>query len=195
MDPDPTESLPFVTDVLTDEVLMALAGREAELFSAVYQEFAGQVLGYLTAKGVADPEAVTQEVFISVLPKVGTITGGVSGLRTFVFSVAHARMVDDHRRQSRAPEHHEFEPERDTRESGSAEAEAMDRLAPREVLALLDVLGEDQREVLALRIVAGLTVEQAADVMGKSAGAVKQLQRRALITLREHSVVKEYVAP
>ncbi|MCA4134299.1 RNA polymerase sigma factor [Arthrobacter sp. M4] len=184
-----------MTDVLTDEVLKALAGREAELFSAVYQEFAGQVLGYLTAKGVADPEAVTQEVFISVLPKVGTISGGVSGLRTFVFSVAHARMVDDHRRQSRAPEHHEFEPERDTRESGSAEAEAMDRLAPREVLALLDVLGEDQREVLALRIVAGLTVEQAADVMGKSAGAVKQLQRRALITLREHSVVKEYVAP
>jgi RNA polymerase sigma-70 factor (ECF subfamily) len=60
---------------------------------------------------------------------------------------------------------------------------------------LLDHLGGDQREVLALRIVAGLTVEQVADIMGKSAGAVKQLQRRALITLREHSVVKEYVSP
>lgn len=195
MDPDPTESLPFVTDILTDEALLALAGRESELFSAVYQEFAGQVLGYLTAKGVTDPEAVTQEVFIAVLPKIGTISGGLQGLRTFIFSVAHARMVDDHRRQSRVPEHHEFEPERDPRESGSAEAEAMDRLAPREVLALLDVLGEDQREVLALRIVAGLTVEQVADIMGKTTGAVKQLQRRALLTLREHSAVKEYVAP
>lgn len=184
-----------MTDTLTDDALQPLRGQDAELFSAVYQEYAGQVLGYLTAKGVFDPEAVTQEVFIAVLPKIGTISGGLQGLRTFIFSVAHARMVDDHRRQSRAPEHHEFEPERDTRESGSAETEAMDRLAPREVLALMDVLGEDQREVLTLRIVAGLTVEQVAEIMGKSAGAVKQLQRRALITLREHSVVKEYVAP
>lgn len=191
----PNESHASVTDVLTDAALLALRGRDAELFSTVYQAFAGQVLGYLTAKGVSDPEAVTQDVFLAVLPRVETITGGVSGLRTFVFSVAHARMVDDHRRQSRAPEHHEFEPERDTRQSSSAEAEAMDRVAPGEVMALLDLLREDQREVLTLRIVAGLTVDQAAEIMGKSQGAVKQLQRRALNALREHSVVKEYVAP
>lgn len=191
----PNESHASVTDALTDAALLALRGRETELFSAVYQAFAGQVLGYLTAKGVSDPEAVTQDVFLAVLPRVETITGGVAGLRTFVFSVAHARMVDDHRRQSRAPEQHEFEPERDTRQSNSAEAEAMDLVAPGEVMALLDLLREDQREVLTLRIVAGLTVDQIAEIMGKSQGAVKQLQRRALNALREHSVVKEYVAP
>jgi RNA polymerase sigma-70 factor (ECF subfamily) len=38
-------------------------------------------------------------------------------------------------------------------------------------------------------------VEQVAEIMGKSAGAVKQLQRRALDRLREHSAVKDYVAP
>ncbi|WP_028265694.1 RNA polymerase sigma factor [Arthrobacter sp. MA-N2] len=184
-----------MTDALTDAALRDLQGREAELFTAVYQAFAGQVLGYLTAKGASDPEAVTQEVFLAVLPRLETITGGVSGLRTFVFSVAHARMVDDHRRQSRAPELREFEPERDPRQSNSAEAEAMDRVAYGEVGALLDLLREDQREVLSLRIVAGLTVDHVAEIMGKSQGAVKQLQRRALNTLREHSVVKEYIAP
>jgi len=190
----PIESLFTVTDALTDEALHALKGNNAELFSAVYQAYAGPVLGYLTAKGVSDPEAITQDVFLAVLPRLDEIRGGASGLRTFVFSVAHARMVDEHRKQSRAPEHHEFEPERDPRESGSAESEAMGLLAPHEVMKLLDYLGDDQREVLALRIVAGLTVEQVADIMGKSAGAVKQLQRRALMTLREHSAVKEYVS-
>ncbi|UVJ40072.1 RNA polymerase sigma factor [Arthrobacter sp. CJ23] len=184
-----------MTDALTDDVLRALQGRDSELFRAVYQAYAGPVLGYLTAKGVADPEAVTQDVFLAVLPRISTITGGAQGLRTFVFSVAHARMVDDRRQQSRSPEHCEFETERDSRASGSAEDEAMELLAPGEVLALLDILGEDQRDVLALRIVAGLTVEQAAEIVGKSPGAVKQLQRRALITLREHSAVKDYVAP
>ena len=184
-----------VTDALTDEALHALKGNNAELFGAVYQTYAGQVLGYLTAKGVSDPEAITQDVFLAVLPRLDDISGGVNGLRTFIFSVAHARMVDEHRKQSRAPEHHEFEPERDTREASSAEAEAMGLLAPKEVMKLLDYLGDDQREVLTLRIVAGLTVEQVAETMGKSAGAVKQMQRRALNALREHSAVKEYVSP
>jgi RNA polymerase sigma-70 factor (ECF subfamily) len=71
----------------------------------------------------------------------------------------------------------------------------MVRVAPGEVLALLGFLPEEQREVLSLRIIAGLTVDQVAEIMGKSQGAVKQLQRRALNTLREHSAVKEYVAP
>ncbi|MGP0222500.1 MULTISPECIES: RNA polymerase sigma factor [unclassified Paenarthrobacter] len=183
-----------MTDALTDDALQALRGNTSELFSAVYQSYAGPVLGYLTAKGVTDPEAVTQDVFLAVLPRLEDLSGGAAGLRTFIFSVAHARMVDEHRKQNRAPEHHEFEPERDTRESDSAESEAMALLAPREVMKLLDHLGSDQREVIALRIVAGLTVEQVADIMGKTAGAVKQLQRRALITLREHSAVKEYVS-
>lgn len=195
LDQPPIESPKSVTDALTDEALHALQGNNAELFSAVYQAYAGQVLGYLTAKGVPDPEATTQDVFLAVLPRLDEINGGVNGLRTFIFSVAHARMVDEHRKESRTPDQHEFEPERDSREASSAEAEAMLRLAPYEVMALLEHLGEEQREVLTLRIVAGLTVEQVAGIMGKTAGAVKQLQRRALITLREHSAVKEYVSP
>jgi DNA-directed RNA polymerase specialized sigma24 family protein len=43
--------------------------------------------------------------------------------------------------------------------------------------------------------VAGLTVEQSAEAMGKSEGAVKQLQRRALLKLRELADVKEYLKP
>lgn len=136
-----------------------------------------------------------QEVFLAVLPRLATVTGGVAGLRTFVFSIAHARMVDDQRRRHRAPVELPFEPDLDGREEASAEAEALARISPQEVVRLLGVLPDDQREVLTLRLVAGLTVEQVADVMGKSVGAIKQLQRRALIRLREETAVKEYVTP
>lgn len=180
-------------DALTDDALRARA-REPELFSIVYRNYAAQVLGYLTARGVEDPEAVMQEVFLAVLPRLETVTGGVAGLRTFVFSVAHARMVDDHRRRRRTPVELPFEPDLDGREESSAEDEVMERISPDEVQDLLMVLPDEQREVLTLRLVAGLTIEQSAEVMGKSSGAVKQLQRRALIRLREQSAVKEYVA-
>lgn len=183
-----------MTDALTEDVLRAGA-RDPELFSIVYRTYASQVLGYLTARGVEDPEAVMQEVFLAVLPRLETVSGGVPGLRTFLFSVAHARMVDDHRRQSRTPMKLPFDAELDQREESSAEAEALDHVSPAEVLGLLQkVLLDDQREVLTLRIIGGLTVDQVAAVMGKSAGAVKQLQRRALSRLREESAVREYVA-
>lgn len=183
-----------MTDALTDDALRARA-REPEVFNIVYRTYAAQVLGYLTARGVEDPEAVMQEVFLAVLPRLESVTGGVAGLRTFVFSVAHARMVDDHRRRRRAPIALPFEPGLDGREESSAEAEAMERISPQEVQDLLSALPDEQREVLTLRLVAGLTVEQSAEVMGKSNGAVKQLQRRALIRLREQAAVKEYVTP
>ncbi|WP_432245537.1 RNA polymerase sigma factor [Arthrobacter sp. G.S.26] len=183
-----------MTDALTDELLPESAGG-TNAFSLVYRTYAPQVLGYLVARGVEDPEAVMQEVFLAVLPRLESVHGGAAGLRTFIFSVAHARMVDDHRRQSRAPVTLPFDADLDQRSTASAEAAALDRMAPREVVALLNVLPADQREVLALRLVAGLSVDQAAEVMGRSAGAVKQLQRRALLKLRETTDVKEYLKP
>jgi RNA polymerase sigma-70 factor (ECF subfamily) len=49
----------------------------------------------------------------------------------------------------------------------------------------MDLLANDQREVLALRIIAELSLEQTAQVMNRSAGAIKQLQLRALANLRK----------
>ena len=46
-------------------------------------------------------------------------------------------------------------------------------------------LPDDQRSVLLLRVLADLTVEQVAAVMGRSVGSVKALQRRGLRTLRD----------
>lgn len=183
-----------MTDDLTDEVLRDTT-RGTSVFSLVYRTYASQVLGYLTARGVEDPEAAMQEVFLSVLPRLDAVHGGDAGLRTFIFSVAHARMVDDRRRQSRTAARLSFEPELDQRQDSSAEEKALERVSRHEVLGLLDGLPTDQREVLSLRLVAGLTVEQTAQAMVKSPGAVKQLQRRALLKLRELSAVKEYLQP
>ena len=104
-----------MTDALTDESLLDPDPGPAA-FGAVYRTYASQVLGYLTARGAEDPEAAMQDVFLAVLPRLNTVTGGSNGLRTFIFSVAHARMVDDRRRHGRAPAKVPFDPELDRRE-------------------------------------------------------------------------------
>lgn len=152
---------------------------------AVYRQLGPQVLGYLRARGVEDPEGLTDEVFLAVIPRLGALSGGESGLRALVFSVAHARVVDEHRRRTRRPVQTAYEPDLDPRLEESAESAALDRVGGTRVDQLLAELGEDQRAVITLRVIADLSLEQTAEVVGRSVGAVKQLQRRGLLRLRE----------
>jgi RNA polymerase sigma-70 factor (ECF subfamily) len=170
---------------LTDEVVAAAGLGEGAALRAVYVSLAPAVLGYLRAKGVIDPEAVTGDVFLAVLPKLGRVAGGAVGLRKLVFCVAHARMVDDYRQRARRPLDVGYAPEADRRTVVSAEDTAQTALASARVIEILAMLPADQREVLSLRVVADLSVDQVAEIMARSAGAVKQLQRRGQLAIRQ----------
>ncbi|HEU4668683.1 MAG TPA: RNA polymerase sigma factor [Arthrobacter sp.] len=180
---------PLVLSTLAQEetdILESTAGTDpAVLFGAAYRSFAGPVQGYLRARGVDDPEAVTQDVFLAFYPKIGTLTGGLQGAKSLLFSIAHARMVDYYRRLERRPQLSPYDPEQDARTTPSAE-HALELHGG--AAALLDGLSEEHQEVLALRVVADLSVEQVAGIMGKSTGAVKQLQRRALHNLKAQTL-------
>lgn len=169
---------------LDDDLVAAACRGDADALGDIWRALAPVVAGYLAARGADDPDALTSDVFLAVLPKLGDISGGAAGLRTFVFSVAHARLVDDRRRRSRRPATVAFDAQEHDSAAPSAEHEALSQLGTHDVHALLDRLAPDYREVLALRVVADLGVEQTAAVMRRSAGSVKQLQRRALIALR-----------
>jgi RNA polymerase sigma-70 factor (ECF subfamily) len=154
----------------------------AAIFTEAYRAHAASLLAYLRSQGVEDPEAVTQDVFIAAYPRLATLSGGGDGLRALLFTIAHARVVDHHRRRSRTPQRVEYDPLADPRRSPSAE----DRVVRGElgVGQLLAGLNPEYQEVIALRILGELTIDEVAQIMGRSAGAIKQLQRRALIALR-----------
>jgi RNA polymerase sigma-70 factor (ECF subfamily) len=61
-------------------------------------------------------------------------------------------------------------------------------MAHDEVRVLVAVLSPDQRDVVLLRVVADLSVEEVARLLDKREGAVKALQHRALAALRRHLV-------
>lgn len=169
---------------LADALRAAQAG-EAWAARVLYESLAPRVLGYLRARGASEPEDLTSEVFLTVFTRLGSVTGGVAGLRTFTFSVAHARLVDDVRARARRSPTAPYEPEDDPRRAPSAEDDGLDRVQSARVRALLEQLVPDQRDVLVLRVLGDLTVDQVAEVLGKSSGAVKQLQRRGLLALRK----------
>lgn len=174
---------------LTEEILSAAREGTPRALREIYESLAPSIHAYLAGKGCDDSEALTQEVFLTVFGKLEDLTGGISGLRTFAFSVAHARMVDDVRRRERQPVLTPFDPHTDARFSSSAEETVLG--AGSGVSALLEGLPRRQKEVLLLRVVADLSIEESAKIMGTSAGAVKQLQTRALKTLKDRLERKE----
>jgi RNA polymerase sigma-70 factor (ECF subfamily) len=167
-----------------DSVLASAAAGEPWALRRLYDELAPAVVGYLRVRGAHEPEDLTSEVFLAVFTRLATVTGGASGLRTLLFSVAHARLVDDLRRRSRREESVPFDERADRRTSASAEDEALEAHSVEAVRDIIGQLPDDQRDVLLMRLVGDLTLDQVAEAMGKTSGAVKQLQRRGLLTLK-----------
>lgn len=163
-----------------DEVLAAARLGQAWALSALFRSYAAPVAGYVRARSPAEPDDVVSEIFTSVFTSLDRFSGGEADFRGWLFTIAQRRVVDDLRRRSRRVETTTYTPEDDGRQVPSAEQGSLDRLGEQWVRGVLDRLVPDQREVLLLRILGDLTVDQVAQLVGKSPGAVKALQRRGL---------------
>lgn len=168
-----------------DAKIQAAQAGAAWACTTIWVEYAPAVAAFLTARGSREPDDLTSEVFLAVFDRLPDFVGGEAEFRSFVFSIAYRRLVDEMRARSRRPDAVEWSADTDPRSTASAEHEAVARLGDASTLRLLEALPEDQRNVMVLRIVADLTVEQVATVLDKRPGAVKALQRRALERMRK----------
>jgi RNA polymerase sigma-70 factor, ECF subfamily len=172
MDPDHLDAL----------VAAARAGGDWA-FERLWLVLSPRVAGYLRGRGVPDPEDVTSEVFLAAFQKVGTFDGDGAAFRSWLFTVAHHKGVDVLRRSGREPATEPYDPVADPRCADSAEWHAVASIEDDEVRALLAALSPDQADVMLLRVLGGLTLQEVAVATGRSLGAVKQLQRRAVAQL------------
>jgi RNA polymerase sigma factor (sigma-70 family) len=161
----------------------AREGSEAA-WQELYNDLAPVVLGYLRANGAPEPEDVLGEVFLQVARDIAKFSGDEDGFRSWVFTIAHHRLIDARRHSARRPVELSPEPPEPRARVDDAADEALARIGAEEVRRVLSILSEDQRAVLLLRVVGDLSVEDAAKALGKRPGAVKALQRRGLASIR-----------
>jgi RNA polymerase sigma factor (sigma-70 family) len=173
------------TGVAFDDVLAAAQAGAAWAFEVLYRDLSPVVTGYLRLHGAADPDDLASETFLGVFTGLAGFSGDEDALRSWVFTIAHRRLIDDWRRRSRRPQLADDAGDLTVHPGGDAEDDALVRVGTADVHRMCSELPDDQRSVLLLRVLADLTVEQVAQVMGRSIGAVKALQRRGLRTLRD----------
>jgi RNA polymerase sigma factor (sigma-70 family) len=171
-----------------DAVLAAARDGAPWALERIFTALAPVVTGYLRVQGSAEPEDLASEVFVAVLRNLRDFEGHETGFRSWVFTIAHRRLLDERRRQARRPPPEHLTDPADALAPELAAADdvedAIERsLGAERVRALCERLVPGQRDVLLLRLLGDLSIEQVAGTLGKTTGAVKALQRRGLLAI------------
>ena len=177
-----------MSPVVNDATLVERAQRgNADAVRDLIAQVRPAVLRYATARlGRRDvAEDVTQEVCLAVLTALPGYQDTGRPFRSFVFGIAAHKVADAHRAayRSRDVATEELPDAPDT--AAGPEELAVRSDEGRRALALLGRLPDEQRELLLLRVAAGLSAEEVGGVLGMSPGAVRVAQHRALTTLRQ----------
>jgi len=164
------------------ELLAAAQSGGQWAYERLYRWLAPAVAGYLRVQGSIEPDDLTSEVFERAFSALGGFQGDEARFRSWIFTIAHHRLTDERRKAARRPVRVDHAPP--DLAGGDVEDDAARRLATERVRALCDGLVPDQRDVLLLRMLGALTVDEIAGALRKSPGAVKALQRRGLAAIR-----------
>jgi RNA polymerase sigma-70 factor (ECF subfamily) len=162
---------------------------DPQAWAELYERFSGSIFGYLYNRlRLSEPaEDLVAKTFMEALEGIGRFQGDLSGMRAWLFSIARHNLFDHLRRESRA----EITPLDDVAHedlsrlapAAGPEDQAISAIERSRVLEAIGELSKDQQEVVLLRLNGGLTSKEIAEVVGKTAGAVKALQHRAMRAL------------
>src|SRR5437588_1562843 len=131
-----------------------------------------------------DAEDLTTQTFLKMLESIKKFRWQSAPFSAWLFRIAH-NLAMDHFRATRRWQPEEDVPEPQGEEEPSAEAQAMQAIGRQSMLELIEDLSEEQQQVLTLKFVFNFPNTDVATILGKSEGAVKSLQHRALVSLQK----------
>lgn len=167
-----------------DDVLAAAQHGSEWAWGQILGELGPQVQAYARSQGAEDPEDVLSKVLEGLVRGIERFSGDEPAFRSWVFTVAHSRIIDDRRRQGRRPRLADREVP-DVADPAADTYSSSGRLNREEARVLLDLLPPKQRDVVALRVIAGLSVDETARVLKKRPGTVRVTMHRALQALEQ----------
>ncbi len=170
---------------MQDELALLARARtlDAEALTEIHQAYYSPIYRYVAMRvgNVKVVEDLTSEVFTRLLSALRDKTAPQRTLRGWLYKVAGHVVVDHYRRQGRATQV-------ELTEMLPSKEESPEMLTERQLSAeslheAIRDLTEEQQTVLALRFGSGMRIREVAQMVGKSEGAVKQLQLRAIAML------------
>jgi RNA polymerase sigma-70 factor (ECF subfamily) len=161
-----------------DRILIAAAQHDRSHFAELYEHNFDRVYAFIARRAASREEAqdLTAEVFHQALASLQSFKWQGAPFIAWLYGIAANVLAAHWHKMGRNPEQLAEDWER----GGSDEIERRAMLAE-----LVESLLPDQRTVIVGRFIEQRSVREVAQELGRSEGAVKQLQLRALENLRE----------
>lgn len=150
-----------------------------EAFGKLYHLYVKQIYKYVYYQ-VGErmtAEDITADVFTKALENINSCTGKESTFKAWLYRIAHNRVVDYFRGKK---SHLSLE-----RDIGDVHDDSENSFKKIELLEVISKLPHNQKQVIILKFMSGLSNSEIGNIMDKSEGAVRILQMRALTTLRK----------
>lgn len=157
-------------------------------FGILYRRYLDRVYGYCfyLLGDHHDAEDATERTFLSALSAIDGFSDEGSTFRSWLFRIAHNQLANTLRARSRQRvESLDGVPEPASTGGDPARLASLAHDA-RRLRASVASLSEDRRQVVILRFVDGLSAREIGVVLGRSEGAIRVLQHRALRELAAH---------
>ncbi len=155
---------------------------DPEAFGEIYERYYGGVYKYIYYR-VGEQhlaEDLTMEVFLKIMEAIDGFSFRGVPFSAWLYRIASNLVIDHFRRQAAAPMALE---ERLVAEGDHPRQRIESEFTHQALRRALGELTEDQQQVIILKFVDGLSNQEVAQVLGKTEGAVKSLQHRALASL------------
>ncbi|MBC8159939.1 MAG: sigma-70 family RNA polymerase sigma factor [Roseiflexaceae bacterium] len=172
------------------ELLLRAKDGDHEAFAQIYERYAPTIFRYIYQRvGQLElAEDLHADVFLRVYEGLARYEDRGWPLSSWLYRIAHDRLVDSVRRR---PQWIALPLETCRAQGNDTEKMVGTRLELEELHRSLDALTEEQRDVIRLRFGAELSIQEVAMQLGRSEGAVKALQHRAIQSLaRRLNVVR-----
>lgn len=169
-----------------DAALVAAAqAGDAAAFGSLYERHRDEIYRFCLARtgSVPDAEDLTADVFVKALRSLDRYEQRGSRFVAFLYRIARNAAIDRARSRKRGPGMEEISP--DLRSGHDVERAAISGAERTTLLAALARLRDTDRDVIVLRLIEGYTGVEVAQLLGKTEGAVRILQHRALERLRK----------
>jgi RNA polymerase sigma-70 factor (ECF subfamily) len=165
--------------------LVGLAQRgDRRALEELYLLHFDRIYGYLhvSVSNRHDAEDLTNQTFIRMLESIDRFVWRSVPFSAWLFRIAH-NLAMDHFRAGRRWQPEAEPPEDPHTLEPSAEDSAFRAMAPETMLGMIARRSRDQRQVLTLKFAFDFSNAEVATILGKTEGAVKALQHRALGSL------------
>ncbi len=164
-----------------DAVLGAAQRGEDWAVAVLYRDLRPKLARYLEVREPRAADDLEGEVWLAVAQGLARFSGGEESFRAWVFSIAKRRLADYRRTAIRRATFPVPMEELDRPAGAATEAIVLEDLSAHAAAQfVIATLPADQAEVVLLRVLGGLGVNEVAEILGKRPGTVRVLQHRAL---------------